>query len=171
MPATRILVILLFALVGPACASAGSPQSEWPAGLRSIGDGYPAVGAPCRRVGESDVTRTYLDDSADLVGCPTDESARKLNGHVVAVIGGITLVSIPQGSGVSPTLTDALIKACLAGVASEGTIVDGVDHVQAFGETTEVYVRVRGAHALWLCVGDRNGRVIRVEYTETEGEL
>ncbi|MFN5779021.1 MAG: hypothetical protein ACK44O_06035, partial [Novosphingobium sp.] len=62
-----------------------------------VGDGYPARGAPCRRLGESAATVDWLDDSAVLVGCPSREDARALGGKLVGVIEGITLVSVPMG--------------------------------------------------------------------------
>ena len=78
--------------------------------LPFLGEGYPNSGDPCRRVGESEATSNFLDDSADLVGCPTAEAAEVLGGKVVATIGGTTLVSVPRASGPAPAeSTDALV--------------------------------------------------------------
>lgn len=74
---------------------------EWPATLKPIGDGYPVNGAPCRRLGESAAVADYLDDSADLIGCPDAKSATALDGKIVGTEGTITLVSVP-GSGLPP---------------------------------------------------------------------
>ena len=78
-------------------------QPEFPAtSLPFFGDGYPATGSLCRRLGESAATANYLDHTADLVGCPatmdgleafvSDTGARevfKQDGYVV--------YSIPSG--------------------------------------------------------------------------
>jgi hypothetical protein len=89
-------------------AAAATPQPlpafVWPAGLRVVGDGYPAPGDSCRRLGESEATANYLDDSAVLVGCPggaSDAAAAAIlaAGHarVVGATDGVTLISVAQG--------------------------------------------------------------------------
>ena len=55
-----------------ACAPAPEPAPLPETSLPFFGDGYRAEGDQCRRVGESAETNNYLDDSADLVGCPED---------------------------------------------------------------------------------------------------
>jgi hypothetical protein len=67
----------------------------WPNTLTPLGDGFPASGAPCRRVGESAATIDFLDHTTILVGCPTQDDAIRLGGKVIATVDGITLVSIP----------------------------------------------------------------------------
>jgi len=78
------------AVAGPAAR-----PIPWPTTLTPLGDGYPAVGAPCRRVGESAATSDFLDHTALLVGCPTQADAMHLGGKVIATVDGITLVSVP----------------------------------------------------------------------------
>ncbi|PLW69522.1 hypothetical protein C0039_07500 [Pseudohalioglobus lutimaris] len=68
-----------------------------PTSLAPFGDGYPRAGTPCRRLGESPLTRDYLDDSAILVGCSDEAFARTLGGIQVDTLSGITLVSISTG--------------------------------------------------------------------------
>lgn len=100
-----------------ACGS-GSPDAKksanefvWPASFVTVGDGYPAPGAPCRRVGESAATSNFLDDSATLVGCPGrpgDPAATAITtiaGQVVDEIDGITLISVPAAHNAAPGMT------------------------------------------------------------------
>lgn len=78
----------------------------WPATLRVVGDGYPAAGAPCRRIGETAATIDYLDDSADLVGCPASDQAAiaALGGTSVGQVDGVALISVPRRA---PQVTEA----------------------------------------------------------------
>ena len=83
---------------GAASAAVAGPEAwptPWPDTLTPLGDGYPASGAPCRRVGESAATINFLDHTAVLVGCPTPGDALQLGGKFIATVDGITLVSIP----------------------------------------------------------------------------
>jgi hypothetical protein len=43
-----------------------------PSSLPFFGNGYRFDGDACRRLGEDAYTNQFLDDAADLVGCPAD---------------------------------------------------------------------------------------------------
>lgn len=95
---------------GSGSSDAKKPADEfaWPASFVTVGDGYPAPGAPCRRVGESAATSNFLDDSATLVGCPGrpgDPAATAITtiaGQVVGEVDGVTLISVPTAPGMAP---------------------------------------------------------------------
>jgi len=79
----------------PAAVAGQGWTIPWPDTLTPLGDGYPASGAPCRRIGESAATIDFLDHTALLVGCPKQDDALQLGGKVIATVDGITLVSVP----------------------------------------------------------------------------
>lgn len=63
--------------------------------------GYRSAEDTCQRVGESDVTNTFLDDAADLVGCPLGSAeagsfAAETRGIPVATLDGYALFSVPR---------------------------------------------------------------------------
>lgn len=152
-------------------------STAWPASLRPFGDGYPAAGNPCRRVGESAATSDYLDDSADLVGCPSDEAAAALKGKALATVDGIRLVSVPRRSTAASANTavpvrgkNSLEKKCLARVADiTRAPVIGVNRIDQSRDPIEIFVNVEGAQAPWLCQARRDGTLGRVEYSGSEG--
>lgn len=173
-------------------ATEAAAVSAFPASLRVVGDGYPVSGAPCRRLGESEATVDWLDDSADLVGCPTKDSARELGGKLVGVIDGITLVSVPRGDanrGLSETAPmEAPVKAaaapvrdfirgrggleekCKARVAREtGARVIGTNRIEESEAAIGIFVNVEGAEAPWRCLGYKDGTIGDVMYTGSEG--
>jgi hypothetical protein len=175
----------------PEASASAAAATAFPASLRVVGDGYPASGDPCRRLGESDATVDWLDDSADLVGCPTKEDARALGGRMVGVIDGITLVSVPMGkanAGLAPSAAMAppvkpaaakdiirgkggLEAKCLAAVAKQGTTVIGTNRIEESEAAIAIYVNVQGGQAPWRCLGYKDGSIGEVMYTGDEGAL
>jgi hypothetical protein len=130
-------------------ATDGTGAFTWPASLTVVGDGFPATGTPCRRIGESAATIDMLDDSAALVGCPSREDADKLGGRFLGTVDGVFLVSVPNSAGAAPAEGDALVagtsynatakipcagyKGAAAGMCDAGVTRNGAD-----GTTVEV---------------------------------
>lgn len=87
-------------LVLPLLAACTPPAPATPE-LPFFGTGYRAEGDQCRRVGESEFTNQFLDDSADLVGCPADMEnlgvfVTETGGVLVGQSGGTNLYSVPR---------------------------------------------------------------------------
>lgn len=141
----------ILALAGCKDNAASAPQSPapadakafaWPASLPVVGDGFPASGAPCRRIGESAATIDMLDDSAALVGCPTRADADNLGGQFLKEVDGVFLVSVPNSSDalVAGTNYNATAQVACAGYqgAAAGTCDAGVIRGGETGTTVEV---------------------------------
>lgn len=95
----RPLSISLLAL---AAAAACEPVAPPPAEPLLFLEGYRDPADPCRRIGENATSSPFLDDAADLVGCP--EGAENLGvfvtetgGVEVARLQGTVLFSVPRG--------------------------------------------------------------------------
>lgn len=78
-----------------------APEGGVPDDLRLM-DGFRAYDDPCRIVGETAATVDFLDHTRWLVGCPTGSPAiadllQEFGGDQVAVMGGYTLLSLPNG--------------------------------------------------------------------------
>jgi hypothetical protein len=197
-----LATLVIAAAVLSACGSKDNASSDpnvpppgasaepipFPASLTVVGDGYPNSGDACRRIGESAATVDWLDDSADLVGCPTDADAKALGGRIVGNVEGISIVSVPMGgpgSAMKAPVADAtstkmasgdlirgkggLEEKCLKKVAAEGLDVVGTNRIEESEAAIEIYVNVEGADAPWRCLGYRDGTVGPPEFTGSEG--
>lgn len=95
-----VMVLCSAALVLSACNTTPTPSDAAP--LPFFGDGYRAEGDQCRRIGEDEFTNQFMDDSADLVGCPTDYEGLgpfvvETGAVAIHVTQGFTLYSVPRG--------------------------------------------------------------------------
>ncbi|WP_347309951.1 OmpA family protein [Defluviimonas sp. SAOS-178_SWC] len=162
----RVTVRRITPLLGMEMAASSAPavsgndsNMDAPEQLALFGDGYPGAGDPCTRAGESDFTRDFLDDSADLVACPpsvdADLFSSNLGGQEVAAFDGWSLISIPRrpesrGDGMptigSPTdVTD--FEGARAGQAEMGLQALGYEATRSEGLTTYWFNRDTGACA------------------------
>lgn len=156
---------------------------EWPASLPVFGDGFPAAGAACRRIGESSATVEYLDDSASLVGCPTEADAASLGGRVLKTIDGVILVSVPNlaapvpGDGdsqgdakVAGTDYDATAQLRCAGYRGmKATMCDaGVKRNQEDGQTLVFIDWPDGVNSRML-IFDKAGKILTANTNEADG--
>ena len=85
----------------PARGSIDPPDQSQDTALPFFGNGYRAEGDQCRNIGEDAFTNQFLDDAADLVGCP--EGMENLgvfltdtNAQEVARKDGYILYSVPR---------------------------------------------------------------------------
>lgn len=110
---TGVAALLILSSCNPAPGDSKSETDAsaatafaWPPELPIFGDGFPKAGDPCRKVGESQITAKYLDDSAQLVGCPgsvTEAASVAIvygfGGRVIGTVEGagnqVTLISVP----------------------------------------------------------------------------
>ncbi|MBX7496710.1 hypothetical protein K3172_12665 [Qipengyuania sp. 6B39] len=131
---SRTIMAGASALALVACSGAAEDTSEpdttvtedvavIPESLAPFGDGYPNAGDPCLRLGESAATSNYLDDSAVLVGCPTEAAAEALGGTVVGNVDGVRLVSVPMGDANAGMGENGPVTA-----GSEDALVAGTDY-------------------------------------------
>lgn len=97
----RLFKFLCVAVALAACTPVTPPDSAAvSAQLPAFGDGYPTAGDPCRRLGENDLTRQWLDHTRDLVGCPTGSAAGALSARAgaqtLATIDDTVILSLPR---------------------------------------------------------------------------
>jgi hypothetical protein len=153
-------------------------QAIWPPTIPVVGNGFPAAGDACQKVGESAATVNYLDHTAVLVGCLLANDAKKLVGKIVGVVDGVTLVSVPvsiagdgdsQGDAkVSGTKYHATAKIRCSGYhdAPSGMCDAGVVR----GTQTGTYIDVTLPHGLKRTIFfNNNGSFLSFSTAQADG--
>jgi hypothetical protein len=144
-------------------AGVSAAQFAWPATLKVMGDGYPTAGDPCRRLGESDATVNFLDDSATLVGCPgvdTSAAAKALlantGAQVVGNLDGVTMISIPSDPPIPPK---ADTPAGVNGATHKGTLTgqEIAEYTLEAREGQTINVSLEGRGSMYFNVAAPSG--------------
>lgn len=103
-PVFGCIAVLALTACDPA-AGPGAPDAPSAAPVETtlplFGDGYRSADDRCQRVGENAQTNTFLDDAADLVGCPAGTPdaasfAADTGAIEVAEMEGYVLFSVPR---------------------------------------------------------------------------
>ena len=99
MKHARSLAGAISAIALTGCATPGytPPEKSGLIGVRA----YPGPDDVCQVIGENELTQNYLDDSATLFGCPTQETGAindriSESGITLAPIGDWVLLSVPD---------------------------------------------------------------------------
>ena len=98
----RVFVFSALVLL-TACATDPGTVEYTPPEASGLGSARPYPGPldVCKVIGENDLTRNYLDDSATLVGCPDGETGairdrQREGGQIVDTVGSWVLISVPD---------------------------------------------------------------------------
>lgn len=90
-------IVSAIALMGCATVGYTPPEDSGLIGVRP----YPNADDVCVVIGENELTQEYLDDSATLIGCPTQETGAisdriSEGGITLETIGDWVLLSVPD---------------------------------------------------------------------------
>lgn len=93
----QALGVTFLLLSGASCSATSDPSptaTPFPESLNPIDEGYPTAGDPCRSLGPSDAVKNWSDDYPDLVGCPSEQDARGIEGTSVGIVDGYFIVAV-----------------------------------------------------------------------------
>ena len=99
-----MLLLKLLAVAFTAACASDNATSQMFVPMEDVGlkgySNYPGPDDVCMVVGESDLTRKYLDDSETLIGCPVHEKGAIENrlserGQLITEVNGWVLISMP----------------------------------------------------------------------------